>query len=501
MTESVPELTTKNLCIPALPSVAVKIDLATFSQPYFKECQIEALHDIAAVQCWLKNHEDTLNTFMAYERQAKLFLMWCSYECGKTIGQLKVQDFENYFSFLKNPPITWCANRASLRQGKASLSWRPLVKGLSPVAIQMSFRILKSLMGYLVDSEYVRSNPLKLIKLGQQYPHALEEQKYRVWARMLEEDEWQALQTVLNDLPEETPLQIGDKLRIQFLFGLLYFLGLRIHEVANHTWSAFQFREGKWWFFVKGKGGRLGHIPLHEKLLTLAKLYRIYLNKSPLPTFDEQAPLLMTLKQKPMQIRQLYNQVKKIGFLASLGFKDAPLKAAKLRRLSPHWLRHLSASHQDKAGITATMIKENLRHRSVQTTQLYLHTEEDRRHEAMQKMSLAVAPKSGFKKVLQSQTVIEVSLTQGPVHKGLGFKKLLEALEEEVFNPYAWQPYRFEKEKKIKEVETSIIPVQTITFAYVFSDLAEEQNGVLKRAIVVEAGIRLFKTNIAVKKR
>jgi site-specific recombinase XerD len=208
MAESSLKLTTLGLVVPTLPSIVAKIDLATFSQPYFKECQIEAIHDIEAIQCWLKKYEDTLNTFAAYERQAKLFLMWCSYECGKTIGQLKVQDFENYFSFLKNPPVTWCASRASLRQGKASLNWRPLVRGLSPAAIQMAFRILKSLMGYLSDSEYVRSNPLKLIKLGQQYPHALEEQKYRVWARMLEEDEWQALQAVLNDLPEDTPLQI-----------------------------------------------------------------------------------------------------------------------------------------------------------------------------------------------------------------------------------------------------------------------------------------------------
>jgi hypothetical protein len=319
---------------------------------------------------------------------------------------------------------------------------------------------------------------------------------------MLEEDEWQAVQQTLEELPEKSEQQVVYKLRAQFLFALLYFLGLRVHEVANHTWRAFQFREGKWWFFVKGKGGKLGHVPVHEQLLTFAKLYRIALNKIPLPTLEEDEPLLgsfKSFKQEALQVRQLFNIVKKIGQLAALKFEEDPVKAAKLKRLSPHWLRHLCASHQDKAGITATMIRENLRHGSSQTTQIYLHAEEALRHDAMQKMSLKVKAKPLVKKTITQQILINVKLTKGPLHKGLGFRKLLEALEE-TFSRYQWQPYQFDQESKVAEIESSIVPVLVIEFGYVFENFDLEKIEELKKEIVLEAEVRLFKADIEISK-
>ncbi len=484
-----------DLKVPGLSELLAKVDLSVHSKPYVQDCQIEAGHDIEAVGCWLKKHLNNPHTFSSYQRQAKLFLMWCSYEKGKTIGQLKVQDFEAYFDFLRNPPSFWCTDRATLRQGLQSQSWRPLVGGLSESAIRMAFSVLQSLMNYLSDSNYIRSNPLKLIKVNGQYASALENQKYQVWARMLEEDEWQVVQETLESLAEETPSQLTYKLRTQFLFALLYFLGLRVHEVANHTWKAFQFREGKWWFFVRGKGGKLGHIPVHEKLLTFAKLYRIALNKVPLPEPTEEGSLLISFEEKPLQVRQIFNIVKNIGQLASLKFKEEPLKAAKLKKLSPHWLRHLCASHQDKVGIAATMIRENLRHGSSQTTQIYLHAEESLRHEAMQKMSLKIDPKPIVKKSITQQTLIKIKLSEGPLHKGLGFKKLLDALEEG-FSCYHWQPYQFDKASKIEEIESSIIPVQSIEFGYIFDDLDQSHVEAVKKMVGLEASIRLFKAEI-----
>jgi len=495
MAERLKALVTADVAIPGLADLSIKINLATESRPYFPDCQIEATNDIEAVGCWLKKHISNPNTLSSYKRQAKLFLMWCSYEKGKTIGQLKAQDFEAYFEFLRNPPTAWCTTRAMLRQGLCSSSWRPLVGGLSSSAIRMAFSILQSLMNYLSSSQYIRSNPLNLIKISNDYSTSLADQKYQVWARMLEDDEWQAVQEALEGLPEENQQQLIYKLRAQFLFALLYFLGLRIHEVANHTWKAFQFREGKWWFFVRGKGGKLGHIPVHEQLLTFAKLYRITLNKMPLPDLEEDEPLLMSFEQKALQTRQIFNIVKKIGKLASIKFKREPIKAAKLKKLSPHWLRHLCASHQDKAGIHATMIRENLRHSSSQTTQIYLHAEENLRHEAMQKMVLKVKLKSIAKRIITSQTIINIKLREGPIHKGLGFRKLLEALEER-FSQYQWQPYQFNKENKIKEIESSIIPVLAIEWGYVFHDLKEVHLAEVKKMIDLEASVRLFQAEI-----
>jgi integrase/recombinase XerC len=57
-----------------------------------------------------------------------------------------------------------------------------------------------------------------------------------------------------------------------------------------------------------------------------------------------------------------------------------PVGAATLHRASTHWLRHSAASHQADAGTDLRYIQKNLRHASIETTAIYLHAEDDRRH-------------------------------------------------------------------------------------------------------------------------
>jgi integrase len=67
--------------------------------------------------------------------------------------------------------------------------------------------------------------------------------------------------------------------------------------------------------------------------------------------------------------------------------KDSP-SYEKLLRFSPHWLRHLSASRQDLAGISFTNIMSNLRHQNESTTRLYVHAEDHVRHQEMEKLRI-----------------------------------------------------------------------------------------------------------------
>ena len=63
----------------------------------------------------------------------------------------------------------------------------------------------------------------------------------------------------------------------------------------------------------------------------------------------------------------------------ALGESD-PVTAAVLRRASTHWLRHTAASHQADSGTDLPHIQKNLRHASIETTAIYLHTTDDARH-------------------------------------------------------------------------------------------------------------------------
>jgi hypothetical protein len=65
-----------------------------------------------------------------------------------------------------------------------------------------------------------------------------------------------------------------------------------------------------------------------------------------------------------------------------------PHKQEKLRRFSLHWLRHLSATQQDKSGILFKHIQANHRHETENTTRRYVHALDQERHEDMRKLHL-----------------------------------------------------------------------------------------------------------------
>lgn len=58
---------------------------------------------------------------------------------------------------------------------------------------------------------------------------------------------------------------------------------------------------------------------------------------------------------------------------------ELPAAAEKLRRASPHWMRHTHASHALARGAELIMLRDNLRHASISTTSTYLHSDEVQR--------------------------------------------------------------------------------------------------------------------------
>ena len=57
----------------------------------------------------------------------------------------------------------------------------------------------------------------------------------------------------------------------------------------------------------------------------------------------------------------------------------SPATPEKLRRASPHWMRHTHATHALARGADLTTVRDNLRHSSLSTTSTYLHGEEVKR--------------------------------------------------------------------------------------------------------------------------
>ena len=108
-----------------------KIDLMVASSPQYADCYILAENDIAAVKMWVNQFKAASTTQRAYQKEAERLLLWCTFEKGMALAELKAEHFEEYFNFLQNPPQHWLGSKKDLREERYSLKWRPLI---DPVA-------------------------------------------------------------------------------------------------------------------------------------------------------------------------------------------------------------------------------------------------------------------------------------------------------------------------------------------------------------------------------
>lgn len=331
-----------------------------------RPCQIKAQNDREAINVWLAEYSHKTTTHRAYKKESERLLLWALIQQKKPFSSLDRQDFEDYFKFLENPQPRdfWCGPKSKDK------TWKPFVGPLSASAQKTAIAIIDSLLSYLVQAAYLDFNPISLMrrKLKRFAPVIQTE-------RILEDSDWEAFLQALHNLPEKP-----DKARLRFLISILFLLGLRIEEVAHHTFGDFRQVHGDWWFFVTGKGDKAAKIPVNNYLLEELKHFRRQLRLSELPEPDERYPLIPSWRSpNSLSTRQMSVLIKNLAI--QTGIK-------KLEKLSPHWLRHHSASMQDRVGIRFTHIKANHRHENDQTTRRYVHSLDKERHEDMQKLTL-----------------------------------------------------------------------------------------------------------------
>jgi len=362
-----------------------------------KKCQIRAHNDYEAIQCWLMQYKKSQGTFRAYQKESERLLLWCVIKHKKPLSSLDVHDLESYIYFVSNPEPKsfWCAVKGGYGKKRGTPGWRPFEKGLGLSARTTAISILNSLFNYLVKSRYLDFNPFSILNIETGYQNDTELRKMEIQERLLEQDEWSALLNTIEEMPDHDVAKRKEKLRLKLIVHMLYFLGIRISELEKSTWKDFREIDGKWWFLVKGKGGKVGKIPVNSPLLNTIRLFRVTHQYSALPnindTDNQETPVICGLnKAEALGARHMNKLLKALSLKAADKFKNQPKKQEKLKKFSAHWLRHLSATMQDKAGIAFKHIKENHRHANDDTTRIYIHAYDKERHEDMEKLQLLI---------------------------------------------------------------------------------------------------------------
>jgi len=343
---------------------------------------IQADNDLDAINVWLDEYKDSPQTYRNYRKEAERLLLWSIMKQRKPLSGLTREDFNAFKDFLADPQPAeqWCGPRAS----RHSQDWRPFQGPLKDSSLKQALVINNSLMNYLVEAGYLAGNPLALARRRVRTQSKSRESD--IVERFLEEDLWESVLFYIQNLPQDTDREQAHFQRVRFLFSLLYLLGPRSSEIAEHTMGSFIEVRGKWWWEVTGKGRKTARIPVNDDMLSALAKYRRFHKLTKLPEPGETTPLILSLKgTSGITSNMIYRIVKDVVSKAANLLEEAePHKAAKLRKASTHWFRHTAITHQADKGIELRYLKKSARHEKIDTTSRYMHAGDEQWHDAMQ---------------------------------------------------------------------------------------------------------------------
>ncbi len=348
--------------------------------------QIRALDDREAVLAWLAGYADSPATLASYRKEAERLLLWCVLQHRRALSDLTHEQILVYQVFLKNPqPADRWVLGPGAKPPRSSPAWRPFAGPLSEASQRQAMNILNGLFNWLVGAGYLAGNPLALRrrKRTSQAPRV---------TRFLPRQHWQAVKNAILAMPTDTARKADRSARARWLFTLLYIGGLRVSEVCDGVMGNFFLRRSadgteRWWLEATGKGEKTRLVPATEELMEELKRYRLSRNLKPLPSEGESTPILIPLigASQPLTRSAIHVIVKETLKNAAdqLRAQGPELEgaAALIERASTHWMRHTAGSHQTDRNDLKN-VRDNLGHSSLNTTSLYVHTEDDARHDA-----------------------------------------------------------------------------------------------------------------------
>lgn len=355
---------------------------------------------------FLKSYKGSQGTFNAYRREIERLLQW-THVVHKSLKDLGREDIEHFIHFCQDPPHTWIGLRKAPRFIDAeglrisNPVWRPFVVTLSKAAhreghrpllenfelsissIKEMFAILSSFYTYLMQEDYVKSNPVALIRQKSQF---IRRHQGSPKIRRLSELQWQYVMTTVQGMAEQDPAKHE---RTLFMMSALYAMYLRISELAaSDRWIPvmhhfFRDSEGHWWFTTVGKGNKERQIAVSDHMLEALKRWRTFLGLSPLPSMADQSVLFPRTKGKgPITSTTYIRAIVQDCFdramtqLKQDGFRE---EADALLEATVHWLRHTGIS-EDVKHRPREHVRDDAGHSSSAITDKYIDIELRARH-------------------------------------------------------------------------------------------------------------------------
>lgn len=381
---------------------------------YLSECYCR--EDIKHAVEFLLSYRGSKATFNSYRREIERLLQWLFLIKGKRLIDLKRQDIEEYVEFCKKPPSQWIGDYkppkfilVSENIKKPHPDWRPFIvavpkakkyQGVKPEiknfeftgqALKDLFAIIGSFFNFLVQEEYLTSNPVATVKQKSKYIRKIQG---KTQVRRLSELQWSYVIEAAKSMADLDPEKHE---RTLFMLSMLYSMYLRISELAeSERWSPkmndfWRDSENNWWFTTVGKGNKQRQIAVSDAMLEALKRWRKFLNMPLLPSSADSEPLLPKQNGRGSitcisHIRSIIQEcfdmaTSKMRIDGFIEEADSMLKA------TVHWLRHTGISDDVKFR-PREHVRDDAGHSSSAITDRYIDIDLKERHKSAKKKQI-----------------------------------------------------------------------------------------------------------------
>ncbi len=363
-----------------------------------------AISDYQYASEFLYSYRGSPDTFSTYRREIEHFLHWIWLVINKSLEEIRREDIEEYVEFAKKPPRTWIGTKNVARfldsegQRTPNPEWRPYVVAtesrqsaaykLSQSGIQAIFSVLSSFFNYMIQEDYLKSNPVSQIRQKSKYIRKTSTSKT---IRRLSELQWSYVIETAEKLASAQP-SVHE--RTLFIMVALFGMYLRISElVETPRWAPKmgdfeRDREGNWWFTTVGKGNKERQISVSDNMLKALKRFRVSRGLNELPSPGDPLPLIQKNRgqggiSSTRQIRGIVQNCfdQAVQSMQQNGFQT---EAEQMSAATVHWLRHTGIS-EDVKFRPREHVRDDAGHGSSAITDRYIDVQLGERHASAKK--------------------------------------------------------------------------------------------------------------------
>jgi len=225
-------------------------------------------------------------------------------------------------------------------------------QGFEKTSLARKISTYTQFFDFLIEEKLITNNPIKNIKqpkLDSKLPFIISVED---------------IQNLINNSKQDKS-KFG--IRLNCMIEIMYASGIRVSELVTMTLASLY--QDKNFIIISGKGNKERLIPIskdtQDTINNYLKIRKFFFNK------NKEVKWLFPSKQSKVGhiTRQRFSQ------LLSLLSDKAGLK---IKKISPHKLRHAFASHLLANGADLRSLQQMLGHEDISTTQIYTHILDER---------------------------------------------------------------------------------------------------------------------------